>query len=74
MQYVIRTNRPLVDDEMMDLVVASKAEAAEALVFLMEMEILLVPDFEVISQESSETELKIILSTGMLWAFPLGAH
>ncbi len=74
MEYTIRVDRPLIDDQVKDVHVSSKAKAAEGLAFLLILETTFDPDMKVLRQESSETQMKIFLNTGTLWAFPKGAY
>jgi hypothetical protein len=74
MTYIVRIDRPLIDDKTKDIEVADKEAAAIAVVDFIRISQALEENFKVLSMEKTETELKVTLSSGTMRAFPKGAH
>lgn len=74
MEYTIRVDRPLIDDQVKDIHVSSKANAAKALAMMLILETTLESNVTVLRHEVSDTEMKLVLNTGTYWAFPKGDH
>lgn len=74
MRYILQITRPLVDDEVLRVEFSDKKKCAVFLAGLILLEAQLVENFNVISRESTEDEMKVVSSTGTYHAFPKGTH
>lgn len=70
MTYIVRIDRPLVDNKTMDIEVEDKEAASVAVVLFLKMSEMFEEDFKVLSIEKTETEITVTLTSGTVRAFP----
>lgn len=70
MKYVVRIDRPRIDDAELDIECESQEDAAMAVVSMVQLGHIFENDFFVISIEETETHCTVRTSSGTIRAFP----